>query len=65
MGIHYTYKAQRGERSLKKQQKQEERQRRSNARKFKKQLDKENNKTLTFPENEVITLDHLTNPDRK
>ncbi len=65
MGIHYTYKAQRGERSLKKQQKQEERQRRSNARKFKKQLDKENNQTLTFPENEVITLDHLTNPDRK
>ncbi len=65
MGIHYTYKAQRGERSLKKQQKQEERQRRSNARKIKKQLDKENNQTLTFPENEVITLDHLTNPDRK
>ena len=65
MGIHYTYKAQRGERSLKKQQKQEERQRRSNARKIKKQLDKENNQTLTFPENVVITLDHLTNPDRK
>ena len=65
MGIHYTYKAQRGERSLKKQQKQEERQRRSNARKFKKQLDKESNQTLTFPENEIITLDHLTNPDRK
>ena len=65
MGIHYTYKAQRGERSLKKKQKQEERQRRSNARKFKKQSEQDKNNTLTFPETEVITLDHLTNPDRK
>ena len=64
MGIHYTYKAQRGERSLKKQQKQEERQRRSNARKFKKQLAQKEN-TFNIPETEVITLDHLTNPDRK
>ena len=37
MGIHYTYKAQKGERSLKRQQKQMDRQRRSRNRKILKQ----------------------------
>ena len=40
MGIHYTYKAQKGERSLKRQKKQMDRQRRSRNRKILKQQQK-------------------------
>lgn len=63
MGIHHTYKSKRGERSLAKQQKQEKLQRRSNQRKEKKQQQIEN-ELYVVPENEIVTLDILTNPDR-
>lgn len=61
MGIHHTYKSQRGERSLQKQQKQDELRRRSVTRK--QQKTKETNKDLYIvPEDEVVTLDILTKP---
>jgi len=61
MGIHHTYKSQRGERSLQKQQKQDELRRRSATRK--QQKTKETNKDLYIvPEDEVVTLDILTKP---
>jgi hypothetical protein len=64
MGIHYTYKSTQGERDLKKRQKQNELQRRSNQRKKLKQQRKES-EVYVVPENEIVTLDILTNPDRK
>lgn len=64
MGIHHTYKSNRGERSLAKQKKQEKLQRRSNQRKEKKQQQIEN-ELYIVPENEIVTLDILTDPDRK
>ena len=67
MGIHYTYKSQSGERNLRKQQKQEELRRRSEQRK--QSRDQEQTQAqkdvCVVPDNEVVTLDHLTNPDLK
>jgi len=65
MGIHYTYKSQSGERNLRKQQKQEELRRRSEQRKQSKEQTKVEPDVCVVPENEVVTLDHLTNPDLK
>jgi len=65
MGIHYTYKSQSGERNLRKQQKQEELRRRSEQRKQSKEQIKIEPNVYVVPENEVVTLDHLTNPDLK
>ena len=65
MGIHYTYKSQRGERSLKKQEKQMERQRRSRNRKLlKKQQDIKSNSYVVPPE-QILTLDVLTDPSKR
>ena len=61
MGIHYTYKSQRGERSAKKQAKQMERQRRSHNRK---QLMVKPEKS-NIPLNVTITLDMLTDTNNK
>jgi hypothetical protein len=61
MGIHHTYKSQRGERSLKKQQKQEALRRKATERKQQKNL-KTNQDVYVVPEHEVLTLDTLTNP---
>jgi len=65
MGIHYTYKAQKGERSLKRQQKQMDRQRRSRNRKILKQQHEPDNNTLVLKPNETLTLDMLTDPTRR
>jgi hypothetical protein len=65
MGIHYTYKSQSGERNLRKQQKQEELRRRSEQRKQSKEQTKVEPDVYVVPDNEVVTLDHLTNPDLK
>lgn len=64
MGIHYTYKSNKGERDLQKKQKQEELRRRSNQRKQIKQQQKETD-VYVVPADEVVTLDTLTNPDKK
>ena len=63
MGIHHTYKAQRGERAAKKQAKQMERQARSRNRKLLK-LKRENQDTFSVPVNTCITMDMLTDPNR-
>ena len=63
MGIHHTYKSQAGERALKKQGKQLERQRRSRNRKILKQQ-QENRNNFSVPVNTIITMDMLTDPKR-
>ena len=63
MGIHHTYKSQAGERALKKQSKQLERQRRSQNRKILKQQ-KEKSGNSPVPVNTTITMDMLTDPHR-
>jgi len=63
MGIHHTYKSNRGERSLAKRQKQEELHNRSSQRKKIIQQQKEAD-VYVVPENEVVTLDTLTNPEK-
>jgi hypothetical protein len=63
MGIHHTYKSNRGERSLAKQQKQDELRRRAQQRRQKKQQ-KEAEDVYVVPTNEILTLDTLTNPNK-
>ena len=63
MGIHHTYKSSRGERSLAKQQKQEELRRRAQQRQKQKQKTKEED-VYVVPADEVVTLDILTNPNK-
>jgi hypothetical protein len=65
MGIHYTYKSQSGERNLRQQQKQEELRRRSDQRKQSREQPENATDVYVVPANEVVTLDHLTNPDLK
>ena len=64
MGIHYTYKAQKGERSLKRQKKQMDRQQRSANRKISKQQHEPVNNTLVLKPGETLTMDMLTDPKR-
>ena len=61
MGIHHTYKSNRGERSLAKQQKQAELNRRAQQRKQQQQQN-EDEAVYVVPTNEVVTLDTLTRP---
>ena len=63
MGIHHTYKAHAGERALKRQGKQIERQRRSHNRKLLKQQ-QENKDKISVPVNTIITMDMLTDPNK-
>ena len=57
MGIHYDYKSTRGDKKMRKQQEREERRRRK-----KKQASKSDAKAI--PEDVVLTLDMITDPDR-
>ena len=64
MGIHYDYKSTRGAKAMEKQAKRdkklaERRAKRDAKTKVKKQEDK------TIPIDQIVTLDHLTNPDKK
>ena len=63
MGIHHTYKSNRGERSLAKQQKQEELRRRAQERKQQRHKQQVED-VYVLPEDQVLTLDILTNPDK-
>jgi hypothetical protein len=62
MGIHQTYKSQRGERSLRKQAKQAELQRKAQRRKQQKQANNDS-KVYVVPEDEIVTLETLTSPN--
>ena len=66
MGIHYTYGANKGSKLMEKKAKRERKLAEKRAKKQAKTgfvKEKEQNKTI--PLDQVITLDHLTNPDKK
>ena len=66
MGIHYDYKSTRGAKAMEKQAKREKKLAEKRAKKQAKAgFVKNKNEDKTIPLDQVITLDHLTNPDKK
>ena len=70
MGIHYDYKSTRGAKAMEKQAKREKKLAEKRAKKQAKALEKglveePKNDDKGIPLDTVITLDHLTNPDKK
>ena len=65
MGIHYDYKSTRGAKAMEKQAKREKKLAEKRAKKLAKQGDPKNSEDKTIPIDQVITLDHLTNPNKK
>ena len=65
MGIHYDYKSTRGAKAMEKQAKREKKLAEKRAKKIAKQGDSKSIEDKTIPIDQVITLDHLTNPDKK
>ena len=69
MGIHYDYKSTRGAKAMEKQAKREKKLAEKRAKKQAKAQEKglvgEKKEDQTIPLDTVITLDHLTNPDKK
>tara|TARA_B100000941_G_scaffold232452_1_gene174928 strand:+ start:345 stop:545 length:201 start_codon:yes stop_codon:yes gene_type:complete len=66
MGIHYDYKSTRGAKAMEKQAKREKKLAERRAKKQAKsgKIDKVHSQN-SVPIDTVITLDHLTNPDKK
>ena len=64
MGIHYDYKSTRGAKAMEKQAKREKKLAERRARKQAKTGTKKEEDN-TIPIDQVITLDHLTNPNKK
>ncbi len=66
MGIHYDYKSTRGAKAMEKQAKREKKLAEKRAkREAKVGFSKEKKEDKTIPLDQVITLDHLTNPNNK
>ena len=70
MGIHYDYKSTRGAKAMEKQAKREKKLAEKRAKKQAKAqekgiVEKTKKEDQTIPLDTVITLDHLTNPDKK
>ena len=66
MGIHYDYKSTRGAKAMEKQAKREKKLAERRAKKQAKVVPENKNiKDNSIPLDTVITLDHLTNPDKK
>ena len=70
MGIHYDFKSTRGAKAMEKKAKRDKKLLEKRAKKQKKALEKgiqtkEKKEDQTIPLDTVITLDHLTNPDKK
>ncbi len=65
MGIHYDYKSTRGAKAMEKQAKREKKLAEKRAKKIAKQGDLKTPEDKTIPIDQIITLDHLTNPDKK
>ena len=64
MGIHYTYKSTRSAKAMEKQAKREKKLAEKRAKKqLKSGVDKKEDKTI--PIDQVVTLEHLTNPQKK
>ncbi len=65
MGIHYDYKSTRGAKAMEKQAKREKKLAEKKAKRVAKLGHEKSDKDKTIPLDQVITLDHLTNPDKK
>ena len=66
LGIHYDYKSTRGAKAMEKQAKRDKKLAEKRAKKQAKTgFVKEKEEDKTIPLDQVITLDHLTNPDKK
>ena len=65
MGIHYDYKSTRGAKAMEKQAKREKKLAERRAKKLAKIGTKKKVEDKTIPLDQIITLDHLTNPDKK
>ena len=65
MGIHYDYKSTRGAKAMEKQAKREKKLAEKRAKKQAKHGEVKKEEDKTIPIDQVITLDHLTNPDKK
>tara|TARA_B100000029_G_scaffold206829_1_gene204576 strand:- start:698 stop:895 length:198 start_codon:yes stop_codon:yes gene_type:complete len=65
MGIHYDYKSTRGAKAMEKQAKREKKLAEKRAKKQAKHGAPKQDDDKTIPLDQVITLDHLTNPDKK
>ena len=66
MGIHYTYGANKNAKLMEKKAKREKKLAEKRAkRQAKVGFSKEKEEDKTIPLDQVITLDHLTNPDKK
>mgnify|MGYP001487862865 FL=1 len=65
MGIHYDYKSTRGAKAMEKQAKREKKLAEKRAKKQAKLGPSKTTEDKTIPLDQVITLDHLTNPEKK
>ena len=65
MGIHYDYKSTRGAKAMEKQAKREKKLAEKKAKRVAKLGTPKSDEDKTIPLDQVITLDHLTNPDKK
>ena len=65
MGIHYDYKSTRGAKAMEKQAKREKKLAEKKAKREAKQGPSRTEENKSIPLDQVITLDHLTNPDKK
>ena len=65
MGIHYDYKSTRGAKAMEKQAKREKKLAEKKAKREAKQGSLKIKEDKSIPLDQVITLDHLTNPDKK
>ena len=65
MGIHYTYGANKNAKLMEKKAKREKKLAEKRAKKKAKLGSTDNKEEKSIPIDQVITLDHLTNPDKK
>ena len=65
LGIHYDYKSTRGAKAMEKQAKREKKLAEKKANKQAKYGPAKTKENNTIPLDQVITLDHLTNPEKK
>ena len=65
MGIHYTYGANKGAKLMEKKAKREKKLAEKRAKKQAKSGPVSSKEDKSIPLDQVITLDHLTNPDKK
>ena len=65
MGIHYDYKSTRGAKAMEKQAKREKKLAERRAKKQAKTGPAKQTEDKTIPIDQIITLDHLTNPNKK